>query len=109
MQLFEGLITWTPAALGSLIIGLLVLVTQIKRTAKEMHEAQKEQIRRSFDTDRRVAEMHDWQEKEDDDGVKLIHRRRSLEEKLETLTKSIEAQTNQMSRLIDRLEHDHGT
>jgi len=108
VQLFEGLITWTPAALGSLILAILVFVFQIKKIAKEMQEAKKLHVKHLARAAKQVDELHEWHDVRDEDGVKIWYRRRSLEEKLETLTKSIDAQTNQMSRLIDRLEHDHG-
>ena len=49
--------------------------------------------------EKQMQDLHDWQGKEDVDGVKLMYFRRSLEVSIDGLTKAIDEQTESMRKL----------
>ncbi len=84
MDFLTDIITWSPAALGTLLLVALTLLLQVRKMCRDLHE---------------------WHNKEDDDGVKIWYVRRSLEEAITKLSESIDLQTTLLTRLIDRVEN----
>jgi len=51
-----------------------------------------------------MKDLHDWHNKEDEDGVKIWYVRRSLEEAIARLSENIAMQTRILERLVDKID-----
>ena len=77
------------------------LILQVRKLAREIRDLEDRVLPKMSS---QVRELHQWAGKEDEEGVKLMYVRRSLEDTMDKLVVAIAEQTVQIGRLLNKID-----